>query len=67
MKAPCKGCEERSERCHAYCDRYKLFKVKMEAINRRKRIDNILYQAQVEQVIKSKGRDTKKWGNKDEN
>lgn len=66
MKVPCRGCEERSERCHAYCDRYKQYRGKMEAINRQKRIDNVLYQAHVEQVIRNKGRNTKKWGNKDE-
>ena len=64
---PVDDAEERSERCHSYCDRYKQYRGKMKAINRQKRIDNELYQALVEQVIRNKSRNTKKWGNKDEN
>ena len=67
MKVPCKGCEERTSRCHSYCKRYKIFKAKMAAVNRRKCTDDALYQAHVGQVIKNKERNTKKWGNKDEN
>lgn len=33
MKVPCKGCEERSVRCHSYCERYKEY----EKDNERKR------------------------------
>ena len=25
LDAPCKGCEQRSERCHITCDKYKQF------------------------------------------
>lgn len=30
-KTPCKGCEDRHERCHSECERYKEFKAKDQA------------------------------------
>lgn len=31
---PCGGCEERSEKCHQNCKRYKIFKIKTELVRR---------------------------------
>ncbi|MBQ4347360.1 MAG: dUTP diphosphatase [Firmicutes bacterium] len=36
MKVPCKGCEDRTIRCHSYCERYKEFKIKSDERNQKR-------------------------------
>ena len=36
MKVPCKGCEDRTIRCHSYCERYKEFKIKWDEHNQKR-------------------------------
>jgi hypothetical protein len=47
-QAPCKDCKERSERCHAECERYKEF-----ADENRRRHDEAMKQFKIEQGLES--------------
>ena len=47
-QAPCKDCKERSESCHAECERYKEF-----ADENRRRHDEAMKQFKIEQGLES--------------
>lgn len=36
MKVPCRGCTDRTVRCHTYCERYLAFRKEQEEVNKMK-------------------------------
>lgn len=41
MSAPCKNCPDRTENCHAKCEKYALFVAENEQVKRKRQLDHI--------------------------
>ena len=51
---PCEDCTERKEKCHSSCKAYKEAKVKRDEINKKRKENNELRDAHIQNVIRVK-------------